>query len=115
MMGTIITLKDGSNHTVLTILDLMDLVDTYMGAEMKTAIEEEFNEAELAHADDDEYIRDLEQENKGLRDHHKEVMEKLRDNQSELNDLNECEVFVCGFRLGARIMLEVLDGNDKWG
>ena len=36
-------------------------------------------------------------------------------NQSELNDLNECEVFVCGFRLGARIMLEVLDGSDKWG
>ena len=32
----------------------------------------------------------------------KEVLEKLRDNQSELNDLGECEVFVCGFRLGAR-------------
>ena len=45
----------------------------------------------------------------------KEVLEKLRDNQSELNDLGECEVFVCGFRLGARIMLEVLDGSDKWG
>lgn len=45
----------------------------------------------------------------------KEVLEKLWDNQSELNDLNECEVFVCGFRLGARIMLEVLDGSDKWG
>lgn len=45
----------------------------------------------------------------------KEVLEKLRDNQSELNDLNECEVFVCGVRLGARIMLEVLDGSDKWG
>ena len=84
MMGTIITLKDGSNHTVLTILDLMDLVDTYMGAEMKTAIEEEFNEAQLAHADDDEYIRDLEQENKGLRDHHKEVMEKMREASEKL-------------------------------
>ena len=44
-----------------------------------------------------------------------EVLEKLRDNQPELNDFNECEVFVCGFRLGARIMLEVLDGSDKWG
>ena len=43
------------------------------------------------------------------------MLEKLRDNQSELNDLNECEVFVCGFQLGARIMLEVLDGSDKWG
>ena len=43
------------------------------------------------------------------------MLEKLRDNQSEMNDLGECEVFVCGFRLGARIMLEVLDGSDKWG
>ena len=77
-MGHIITLQDGSNHTYFTILDLMDLVDTYMGLEMKTALVEEFNEVELAHADDDEYIKDLEQENKGQRDHHKEVMEKLR-------------------------------------
>ena len=45
----------------------------------------------------------------------KEVLEKLRDNQSELNDINECKVFVCGFRLGARIMLEILDGSAKWG
>lgn len=44
----------------------------------------------------------------------KEVLEKLRDNRSDLNDLNECEVFVCGFRLGARIILEVLDGSDMW-
>ncbi len=45
----------------------------------------------------------------------KEVLEKLRDNQTEMNGINECEIFVCGFRLGARIMLEVLDGSDKWG
>lgn len=44
----------------------------------------------------------------------KEVLEKLWENQSELNDLNESEVFICGFRLGARIMLEVLDGSDRW-
>lgn len=77
-MPHILTLKDGTNHTYMGILDLMDLVETYMGLEMKTAIEEEFNEAELAHYDDDEYIKDLEQENKGLREHHKEVMEELR-------------------------------------
>ena len=41
-MGHIITLQDGSNHTYFTILDLMDLVDTYMGLEMKTALVEEF-------------------------------------------------------------------------
>ncbi len=43
----------------------------------------------------------------------KAVLEKMQDNQSELNSLNECDAFVCGFRLGARIMLEVLDGSDK--
>lgn len=45
----------------------------------------------------------------------KEVLEKLMDNQTELHSIRECEVFVRGFRLGARIMLEVLDGSDKWG
>ena len=44
-----------------------------------------------------------------------EVLEKLMDNQSEPHSIRECEVFICGFRLGARIMLEVLDGSDKWG
>ena len=44
----------------------------------------------------------------------KEVLKKLWDNQSELNGLNESEVFICGFRLGARIMLEVLDGSERW-
>ena len=45
----------------------------------------------------------------------KEVLEKLMDNQTELHSIRECEVFVRGFRLGARIMLEVLDGGDQWG
>ena len=45
----------------------------------------------------------------------KEVLEKLMDNQTELHSIRECEVFVRGFRLGARIMLEVLDGSERWG
>ena len=45
----------------------------------------------------------------------KEVLAKLRDNQSEMSDLNEREAFVCGFRLGARTMLEVLDVSDMLG
>ena len=44
----------------------------------------------------------------------KEVLEKLMDNQAELHCIRECEVFVRGFRLGAKIMLEVLDGSDQW-
>lgn len=42
----------------------------------------------------------------------KEVYEKIRENQTELNDLNECEAFCIGFRLGARIAYEVMDGMD---
>ncbi|MEF2813243.1 MAG: hypothetical protein U0N00_01505 [Oscillospiraceae bacterium] len=42
----------------------------------------------------------------------KEIYEKLRDCQSELHGLNECEAFCIGFRLGARIMYETMEGND---
>ena len=42
----------------------------------------------------------------------KEVYEKLRDCQSELNNLNECEAFCIGFRLGARIAYETMEGSD---
>ena len=45
----------------------------------------------------------------------KEVLEKQRDNELERNSILECDAFVSGFRLGAMIMLEVLDGSDKWG
>ena len=43
----------------------------------------------------------------------KEVFEKLKENQAARTCLSECEVFVYGFRLGARIMLEVMDDSGK--
>lgn len=43
----------------------------------------------------------------------KEILEKLQDNQAEWVSLKECEIFTYGFRLGARIMLEVVDDSDK--
>lgn len=44
----------------------------------------------------------------------KEIYEKLRECRSELFSLVECEAFISGFRLGARIMLEVMDdGKDE--
>ena len=39
----------------------------------------------------------------------KEVFEKLMDNEGELSSLTECDTFVFGFRLGARIMLETME------
>ena len=43
----------------------------------------------------------------------KEVFEKLKENQAARTCLSECEVFVYGFRLGARIMLEVMDDSGR--
>ena len=42
----------------------------------------------------------------------KTVYEKIRENRQELNNLNECEAFCLGFRLGARITYEVMDGTS---
>ena len=35
------------------------------------------------------------------------------ENQADRTRLNECEAFVYGFRLGARIMLEIMDDSGK--
>ena len=47
-----------------------------------------------------------------LSDKAKEVFEKMKDNRSELDQICECEIFAQGFRLGARIMIDVLDDGD---
>lgn len=47
-----------------------------------------------------------------LSDSAKEIYEKLRDCQLELHGFNECEAFCIGFRLGARIAYETIEGSD---
>jgi len=42
----------------------------------------------------------------------KEIYEKLRECQSELHGIDECEAFCIGFRLGARITYEEMEGNE---
>ena len=42
----------------------------------------------------------------------KEIYEKMRENQTEYGCLSECEAFCIGFRLGARITYEVMDGSE---
>ena len=46
--------------------------------------------------------------NKTLSDKQKELLEKFDDCYNELTDINERELFIYAFRLGARITLEVL-------
>ena len=44
----------------------------------------------------------------------KELYEKLRECRSELSSIVECEAFISGFRLGARIMIEAIgEDNDE--
>ena len=45
---------------------------------------------------------------KELSDKQKEILEKFDDCYNELTDINEREIFVYAFRLGARIAIEVL-------
>ena len=47
-----------------------------------------------------------------LLDEAKEIMNQVRDKQLDLSTLNERKAFISGFRLGARIMLEVMDETD---
>ena len=45
---------------------------------------------------------------KELTDKQKEILEKFDDCYNELTDINEREIFVYAFRLGARIAIEAL-------
>ena len=47
-----------------------------------------------------------------LSDEAKEILEQMRDKQLDLSTLNERKAFISRFRLGAGIMLEVMDGAD---
>ena len=47
-----------------------------------------------------------------LSDEAKEILDQMRDTQLDLSTSNERKAFISGFRLGARIMLEIMDGFD---
>ena len=47
-----------------------------------------------------------------LNEQQKELLEKFDDCYTELTDINEREIFSYAFKLGAKIMLEVLTGKD---
>ena len=49
-----------------------------------------------------------------LTDKQRETLEKFDDCQAELTDINERELFIYAFRLGARIAIEVLFQKDEY-
>ncbi len=77
-MADVIQLSDGSIHTIFNERDALELVDRFMGMEMRKWLEGWMSEGE----DDAAYIEDLEKEAEGLRTHHKDVMQEFR-RQSE--------------------------------
>ena len=48
-----------------------------------------------------------------LSDETNEILEQMREKQVDLSTANERKAFISGFRLGARIMLEVMDKTDS--
>ena len=44
-----------------------------------------------------------------LTDEGKELFHKYSNSQSTLNDMNQCDIFINAFRLGARLMLEIME------
>ncbi|MGO4997813.1 hypothetical protein [Oribacterium sp. Sow4_G1_1] len=86
-MGNLISLKDGTLATVLSGEDLLDLIETHMGQEMKEAVVEWMNELDLEHADDEECIHEL---NELISEDHKRykgTMEQIRMEVEKLNGL----------------------------
>ena len=47
-----------------------------------------------------------------LSDEAKEILDQMRDKQLDLSVSNERKAFISGFRLGARIMLEVMSWTE---
>ena len=82
-MADLFKLPDGSLHTVFDIRDMMELIGTYIGDDACRWLEEYMAE------DDDleSYAADLEKEVEGLRDHHHEVMNSLREESEKIAGL----------------------------
>jgi translation elongation factor EF-4 len=86
-MGNLISLKDGTLATVLSGEDLLDLIETHMGQEMKEAVVEWMNEIDLQHADDEECIHELNELISEDHAHYKEVLGKIEEESNKLTDL----------------------------
>jgi hypothetical protein len=91
---------------------------------MKSILEELFYGNICPSFDGREPNKEARQLMKYIADHHdnllgtltekqKETLEKFDDCQAELTDINERELFIYAFRLGARIAIEVLFPKDE--
>lgn len=78
-MPNVITLKNGQNEVIFDEDDFIRLVDEHMGFDARRWLEDYLIERD----DDTDYAAELEDELKGEKEHHKEVIKELR-KQSEV-------------------------------
>ena len=78
-MADVLELSDGSIHTVFDIRDVMELIDTHVGSEVRRWLEEYLTEDDLG-----DYASDLEKEVESVRSHHREVMHSLREESEKI-------------------------------
>lgn len=81
-MADVIRLADGSVQTVFDLRDMMELIDTHLGDDARWWLEDHLSES-----DDQEYIADLEDEIKRLKEHRQEVMAALREASEKIATL----------------------------
>ena len=84
-MAEVLQLSDGSVHTVFDIKDMMELIGTYIGEDACRWLEEYLAEDEGE--DLAGYACDLEKEIENLRNHHRDVMRKLREQSEKIAGL----------------------------
>ena len=82
-MAQVIQLKDGSIETVFDLSDVLFLIDTHMGDEVRRWLEDWLSEQE----DDADYIDDLEKDLQAAKNHHKKVMRMLREQSEKIAGL----------------------------
>ena len=75
-MASVITTKDGKNHTLFDERDLFALIDEYVGDEARRWLEDFITDVKYEHSEDAEELE-------GAKEHHKDVMRQLRE-QSEI-------------------------------
>ena len=79
----VIKLKDGKVDTVFELRDMLFLIEEYMGYEARQWFDDFFSEAD----EDSEYIEDLEKDLQAAKNHHRKVMEQLREQSETIANL----------------------------
>ena len=88
-MPSVIALKSGKTETIFDLNDLLCLIEQNMGDETRRLLEE----LTMLPDDNTEYIEQLEQENRELREHYHTVMRDLRSlSEQEARLIQEREI-----------------------